>query len=254
MMNDIYIKYMNDACVETLKNNTKKVIELVNINPINANWIKKLYSSEIYYEKKFKIKDFSLKLGDNDYKEVDYENSVILYESLKELPRYILTDERFWAWINFEKCYQQALQAMPIKDKESVIKDHYFFNQGSRRGVFFGVMSRCFFRVDLTVDETIEDKYLLTKFVIENPERFRNLSWRSFSNQKHLVLGVLKAEYEAFNKYGELISPGKLYPELAKRVSKIGSVRLIDAITESEIKAMTNKLIYKIYREEGLIE
>jgi len=94
----------------------------------------------------------------------------------------------------------------------------------------------------------------LTKFIIDNPERFRNLSWRSFSNQKHLVLGVIKAELEAFNKYGELISPGKFYPELAKRVSKIGSVRLIDAISENEIKDLTYKLILKIYREEGLIE
>ena len=66
--------------------------------------------------------------------------------------------------------------------------------QGKRRGIFFNVLARCYFRVALSVDETLEDKYSLTRFVIENPERFRTLSWRANSSQKNIVLGALKAE------------------------------------------------------------
>ncbi len=247
-MNKIYIKFMSDEALETLKTNINKTTELMSENSNNSNWIKKIYSNDIFIEKKYKISDFVLKLSDNnDYKEVDFENSILLYESLNELPRHILTDERFWAWINFDKCYQQALQAMPVNREPSKVLNHYFFTQGLRRGLFFGVMSRCYFRVELSVDETLPDKYELTRFIIENPERFRNLSWRAFSNQKHIVLGVLKAEKKAFDEYGEKF-PKKLYPEIAKYVSKIGSVRLIDAITEQEIFQMVYKKIINIIK------
>jgi len=252
-MSDIYIKFMSDDALETMKINLNKVSKYMEDNPVKNNWISNIYSGTIFEEKKYKVPDFSLKLSERNYNEVDLENSISLYESLKHLPKYILSDERFWAWINFDKCYQQALQAMPVKENTSTVKDHYFFSQGNRRGIFFGVMSRCFFRVELTIDENLDDKYELTKFVIDNPERLRNLMWRAFSNQKHLVLGIIKAEKEMFEKYGELVSPGKLYPEVAKRVSKIGGVRLIDAIEENEIYEMTKEIILKIYKKHGLI-
>ena len=253
-MSEIYIKFMSDACIETLKRNIHKTHENILKNPINSAWIKKIYNDKPFIEKKYKINDFELKLSDSgDYKEVDFDNSIKLYESLNNLPRHILSDERFWAWLNFEKFYQQALQAMPVKDKVSTVKDHYFFTQGNRRGIFFGVLSRCYFRVELTVDETLEDKYELTRFVIENPERLRNLMWRAFSNQKHLVLGVIKAEKKIFDIYGEPIAPGKIYPEIAKKVSKIGGVRLIDAIQENDIFDMTYKIILKIFKDNGVL-
>lgn len=246
-LSDIYIKFMDELVVETLKNNLVQVTSYMVNNKVNSTWIGKLVRGKIYTEKKYKIPDFNLK-ENNDYKQVDFDNSIILYESLKDLPRHILFDERFWAWINFDKCYSQALQAMPVKEKISTVRDHYFFNSGARRSLFFGVMSRCYLRVALSIDERLEDKYELTKFVIENPERIRNLTWRSFSNKKHLVLAVLKAEKKAYEKYGDKM-PSSLFKEIAKYVSKIGSVRLIDAITEDNMQEMVEKKIDKMMIE-----
>ncbi|MBO5097431.1 MAG: hypothetical protein J6B96_03875, partial [Agathobacter sp.] len=115
------------------------------------------------------------------------------------------------------------------------ITDHWMHKQGTRRGLMFGVLSRCYFRVALTVDETNEDKYELTKWVIANPERFRNLTWRSFSSEEHLVRGILKGEKRAVDE-----APNKerndVYPQIAKMVSEEGSIKLLDAISESEIE------------------
>ena len=113
---------------------------------------------------------------------------------------------------------------MPIKSNSTFL-DHWLFTQGTHRGIFFGVMSRCFFRVALTVDERLDDKYELTRFIIDNPERFRNLSWRSNSSEKHIVLGALKAEKGTHN----------VYTEVAAYLSLYGSVRLIDVISEEDI-------------------
>ena len=147
-----------------------------------------------------------------------------------------------------EKGYKAAIQAMPVKS-DSTFAEHWLFSQGNRRGLFFGVLSRCFFRVYLTIDETLDDKFELTKFIIDNPERFRNLTWRSSSSQKHIVHGIIKAEKDIVEKYGELVK-NSMYSEIAKYVSLYCSVRLVDVITEQDIydnvyKYMETQLLKK---------
>ena len=136
---------------------------------------------------------------------------------------------------------------MPVKS-DSTFAEHWLFSQGNRRGLFFGVLSRCFFRVYLTIDETLDDKFELTKFIIDNPERFRNLTWRSSSSQKHIVHGIIKAEKDIVEKYGELVK-NSMYSEIAKYVSLYCSVRLVDVITEQDIY----DIVYK-YMETQLLK
>ena len=153
------------------------------------------------------------------------------------------------------------MQSMPIKSNSTFL-DHWLFTQGTRRGIFFGVMSRCFFRVALTVDERLDDKYELTRFIIDNPERFRNLSWRSNSSEKHIVLGALKAEKTIYDNYINDPVMGKkmkqaekgthnVYTEVAAYLSLYGSVRLIDVISEEDIyNAVYEKMDDYIKKQE----
>ena len=160
------------------------------------------------------------------------------------MPLYVLTDERFWCWMNFEMGYEAALKYMPVKKGSSVFKDHWLLTQGKRRGLFFGVLSRCYFRVALSVDETLADPYELTKFVIENPLRFRELTWRSFSSEKIIVLGTLKAEKRVMAEYPQMEENTKHFAEIAKLLSKLGSVMLLDCMTEKDIE----EYVYKKYK------
>lgn len=262
MNNSINICFMTDEALETLKENALLVTNNLKSFPNDSNWLSSIYSGKLYDEKKYKIPEFRLKVSeDGDYSKVDFENSITLYESLKDLPRYILTDERFWAWINFTVGYQASLQSMSIKSNSTFL-DHWLFTQGTRRGIFFGVMSRCFFRVALTVDERLDDKYELTRFIIDNPERFRNLSWRSNSSEKHIVLGALKAEKAIYDNYINDPVMGKrmkqaekgthnVYTEVAAYLSLYGSVRLIDVISEEDIyNAVYEKMDDYIKKQE----
>lgn len=237
-MSKINVCFMTDACLETLRSNSKTVVEYMKNNKVNSSWISKIYPGDIYEVKKYKIEKPELELSkDGKYSTVDLKNSIKIHEALKELPRYILTDERFWAWFNFEIAYQAASQAMKIRS-ESTFKQHWLFNGGNRRGIFFGVMSRCYFRVALSEDDRLSDKYELTKFVIENPERFRNLSWRANSSEKHVVLGALKAEKSVCDYLHSKVK-NEVYPILAKYISNYASIRLIDVISEEEIYRIT---------------
>lgn len=244
-MTRIKIKYMSDPAIAYLKANvdfvTKKLLE----HPDSSEWLKTCIDGEIYVAKKYEIEEFSLIVPkDSKDREADFRNSVALYEHFKGLPGYVLSDERFWAWVNFEIGYETALRNMPVDGGKAVFKDHWLFTQGKRRGLFFGVLSRCYYRVSLTVDETLEDKYELTRFVIDNPERFRNLSWRAFSSESSIVLGALKAEKRVLEEHRVEEKPD-YYTELAKEISRMGSVRLLDCMTETEIE----ELVYEAFTE-----
>ena len=152
------IKFMTYDAINTIKNDIKKnnaenVNKAIESNKENSNWLEEFCGCKVFEERKNKIPQFVLKLAkDGNDSQVAYDNAIILYENLNHLPRYILTDERFWAWMNFDFGYKYALQAMPITSK-STVGNMYLFMQGQRRGIFFGVLARLYFWVDLTIDE-----------------------------------------------------------------------------------------------------
>lgn len=245
-MSKIHIKYMTDEALETLKANTSVITERLTENQTSSTRISKFVPSELYVTKKYEIEEFTLRVPkDEKDRETDIYNSILLYERLHHLPLYVLTDERFWCWMNFEMGYEVALKYMPVKKNSSVFKDHWLLTQGKRRGLFFGVLSRCYFRVALSVDNTLDDPYELTKFVIENPLRFRELTWQSFSSEKMIVLGSLKAEKRIQAEYPHVEENTKHFAEIAKHLSKLGSVMLLDCMTEKDIE----EYVYKKYKE-----
>ena len=91
----------------------------------------------------------------------------------------------------------------------------------------------------------------LTKFVIENPLRFRELTWRSFSSEKMIVLGTLKAEKRVLAEYPQFEENTTHFADIAKLLSKLGSVMLLDCMTEKDIEEYVYKK-YKAMVEEDL--
>lgn len=244
-MSKIHIKYMTDEALETLKSNTDIVTGKLVENPQSSTWLKTFFPDTLWVTKKHEIEEFTLRVPKDDKdRETDVHNSILLYKHLHHLPLYVLTDERFWCWMNFEIGYEVALKYMPVKKGSSVFKDHWLLTQGKRRGLFFGVLSRCYFRTALSVDETLDDPYELTKFVVENPLRFRELTWRSFSSEKKIVLGTLKAEKRVMGEYPQMGENTKHFAEIAKLLSKLGSVMLLDCMTEKDIE----EYVYKKYK------
>ena len=229
-MSKIHVKYMTDEALATLKANTDDVTVKLIENPKSSTWLKSFFPDTLWVTKKYEIEEFTLKVPKDDKdRQTDIYNSILLYERLHHLPLYVLTDERFWCWMNFEIGYEVALKYMPAKKGSSVFKDHWLLTQGKRRGLFFGVLSRCYFRVALSVDETLSDPYELSKFVIENPLRFR---------------GALKAEKRVLTEYPLAEENTKHFAEIAKLLSKLGSVMLLDCMTEKDIE----EYVYKKYR------
>ena len=213
-------------------------------NPTNPSWINEITPNVAFETKKYQIDDFELKVPDGPYdRATDLENAIILYEHLNILPGYVLSEPRFWLWVMFEKGYETALKGME-KTNATAFKHQWLFVDGLRRGLFFGLLSRLYYRVELTyAPENKEDPYYLTRYIMENPNRFREISWRTISNYRFVVKAMVKAE-TAVNKELGVDEKGYYYTELAKEICKLGSIKLIDAMEENEIE----EYVYSKYK------
>ena len=248
-MSKINIKFASDSFTETLRKNPGKIVKEIQSNPHNNSWIYSLDTGNIFLKKQYTIEDFSLKKPsyEKDYNTI-LEDAIMLYEHLKDLPGYILSDERFWLWLMFDKFYEISLILMPIT-KESTFMDHWLYTQGKRRGIFFGVLARLYYRVALSVDPNSKDEYLYTKFCFENQYRIRELTWRSFSSEHHIVLGTLKG-IKKFLENNQIEEDNDSYVELAKRISQLGSAKLLDVMDEEYIENETCAFLDKYYNHK----
>lgn len=243
----IHIKLLSNDAYEYFVHNVESLTNLIVSNDDNA-WMKDTFPQPMFVEKKIAIEDFELiDNPEGKDKEIDFENSKRLYEHLNQLPRHILTDVRFWLWLHLDKFYLVTKNLMKI-NSSTTIKNMWLHTTGVRRGLMFGVLSRCYFRIALTVDESKPDKYELSKWVVENPLRFRNLTWRSFSSEEHLVRGALRGEKRFYDENPN-DENNDLYVEIAKYISYLGSVRLLDAISEEDLAEMVYNQLKKLTSE-----
>lgn len=242
-MSKINIKLMSEETYATLKRNIDVYVKNFKNNTNDGSWIEDITPEKAFEIKKFQIEDFVLETPEDSYdRKTDLKNAITLYEHLNVLPGYILAEPRFWLWLMFEKGYEAALSGMEKIDSTS-FKHQWLFIDGLRRGLFFGILSRLYYRVELTyAPENVDDPYYLTRYVMENPNRFREISWRTISNHKFVVKAMLKAEMQA-NHDIEFEEKGQYFSALAKEICKLGSIKLIDAMEETDLE----NYIYKKY-------
>lgn len=251
-MGKINISFMAEDTFYSLKKDIGQYLPYFMKNKTDSQWINDITSNPTYITKRYEIEDFTLKIpeGNND-RLTEAENSKIIYEALKDLPPYVLANKYFWAWIMFEKCYRVALIMMKDK-KETTFNNQWLGASTDRRGLFFGLISRMYFRVALTIDETLLDRYELTDYVLENPSRFRELSWRNIVSCRHIVRGFIKGIKKVNDVYNN-VEKGVIYARLAKELSTLGSIKVLDFISESEIIEFTEKTYIGLLKEKRLI-
>ena len=220
------IKFMKEAAYITLQKNPEEVYNQILNHPKDSSWIREYLGFDPYETKEYSIEDFHLKPSN------DIENSIILYEHLNHLPKYILCNPRFWAWITFEKAYEVA-QTSSNLTSSSLISSIWLINN-SRRSLMLGAISRFFFMVQISVDEAKKDKYELTKYLLTNAETYRNFCYRNMGMLKNVTLAVIRAQKDICERLN-ITLVNKQSAEMVKEASKIGSVMLIDVMTQEEV-------------------
>lgn len=226
----INIKLMTEEAYKTLQKNIDEVYEQIIRHPSDCTWLKDYLGFEPFEEKKYIIEDLQLD-DDLEYEKVAFDNSVKLYNSLKELPRYILCNNRFWAWITFEKAYKQAIHS--IKFTKDILKN-WWLSGNSRRDLLLGIISRFYFYVEVTYDDSLEDKFEITRYALKHGEAYRNIAYRNIGMLKSVSLEYFRVQKD-FTKNTGIQMTQYHCRELMKEASRMGSVMLIDLATNEEI-------------------
>ena len=228
---EINIKFMTEEAYKTLQKNYKEVYQMILDHPSDCSWLKDYLEFEPFEEKKYIVEDFEL-LNSQNYQDVAFQNGVILFEKLNKLPRYVLCNNRFWAWITFEKAYKQAINSTKLTGPQII--SSWWLGGNSRRDLMLGVISRAYFRTEISIDLSKDDKYELTKYLVLNAEIYRNLVYRNIAMIKNVSLALLEVFRDISIKYNIDLSRPQVRDTM-KEASKIGSVMLIDVMTKEEI-------------------
>lgn len=230
-MMQINVKMMSEEAYKTLQKNYEEVAKMINDHPSDCSWLKDYLGFEPFEEKKYVIEAPEL-LNNDDYSTVAFDNAKTLYESLKDLPRYVLCSNRFWAWITFERAYKQAISASKKITKDFV--KNWWLQGNSRRDLMLGIISRYYFYVEITVDENAADPYEVTRYALTNGEAYRNITYRNIGMLKSVSLEYFRVQKDYSEKNNVDIS-WRVARELMKEASRMGSVMLIDLCSNKEI-------------------
>ena len=239
MNQKINVEYATDQAVSYLHTNADFIQDKINENIYDSSWLEELLNESPFVPLKYKIEDFDLKLDINgNYNNVVVENAIILYEHLKDIPRRILTDERFWLWISLKKCYRASIQSMG-----NHFEGQWIFTRGLPRSIWFNVHSRSYFWVECTVNENSDDKYEFTRFALEKIERIRNLTFDT-NKPRNIIYNTIRAEKKLHDKYAsdpeyseayKKCENGNIYETIRKEISLHGSVRVLSAMSDDDI-------------------
>lgn len=242
---EINIKLMSEVAYITLQKNPEDVYQNILKHPEDASWLQEYFGTRPYEEKEYLIEDFELEISE-DNNEILFKNSITIYKHFKHLPRYILCNPRFWAWVTFEKAYKEAQRTSKVTGADLVSSTWLITN--SRRSLMLGVISRSFFLVQMSVDESKENPYELTKYLLTNLETYRNFCYRNMGMLKNVTRSVIRAQKDICEKFG-ISLVNKQSAAMVKETSKIGSVMLMDVMTEEEIYEIIYPKFVKIALE-----
>ena len=246
----INIKMMTEEAYATLQKNYKDVYEQIKNHPSDSTWLEGYLGFNPYETKKYLIEDFELK-DSEEYSEVAFENGIVLYEHLKDLPRYIVCNCRFWAWVTFDKAYKQAQHAMKLSTATTL--KNGWLGTNARRSLMLFAISQSYFRIETSVDETKENKYELSKYLFDDAEVYRGIAYRNIGMLQNVNTALIQAVVDAKEKFG--FEPDREAVRLLmKDASRIGSVMLIDNMSKDEIYEILYKKLGKRLTDSFLNE
>ena len=241
------LEILSEDKILTLKNNKKQVLDCM-LSSSNNSWLKDFFREENPFSKsKLMVKDFDLKLADEDNLQYfDLDNAIILHENLR-LTDSQACDERLWISLCFGKFYDYMQSRWNVKTRTN-LNEHWLFPHGQKRSLYFNGISRLYWFAHITYDASLKDPYEITKFCFTNIQILAQMIYRGYSNSKSVRLALLKA-IKSYTEDGGSLNQKILYGIL-KYVSFLGGAYILDSFTEKELFDKCYLKLIDLYIEE----
>ena len=256
MSKEITIQYLSDEGLAMLKQNFGNNLQKYKDND-KKYFIDILNEHNYLIDSTYVIEDFTQNLAfDEDNNVNDLKNIKIVYEAMKNIPLYVMMDDRFWVGINHTIMSDYIMKRRKgeafgedIKDERGKIFNSFFppTKRGKKRGSYVNCVSRLWWAGHLTIDETnIENPYSLTEEVCKTgfASTIVILSSSNILSRKESMIALLRTIKQLRNdgydvKRDDLVA-GSRYLNL------IAGICFIDIMTIEEIQNILNDF-YKNY-------
>ena len=234
------INYIKQSYLDRLKNS---------INPEfykqdKAMWLEDFYEgAEFSSTLKHQLKN-KINLIEDGKPSSDYENVKTVHSALRFIEPRLLANECIWVYFTHMYFWQYMQKRWIPKDPKKMtsnqIKDRFFINANSDRGLLRNGIARLWFLGHVTYDsENDNDHYHLTETLLSNQEVLTSLAERPslFRNEKFRI-AILKL----IKNNQELLERKKLR-KLLMQFSYLSGIRVLDAFSTDELGEMLQQKI-----------
>lgn len=167
--------------------------------------------------------------------EDDFYSAIELYKAYRDIPPLVASLPDLWLYLSHVDLFLYVKRRWPIPEGKSeddlisFIQNHWFGTESIR-----STLSGLWWSAYLTVDESREDPFELTKILFEN-ETFRSRVFGSSLIVRHrpAAMGILEYMLENKDKFIGLESKGR---EIAKHFNHLGGYKVLSALEKEYFK------------------
>ena len=234
------INYIKQSHLDRLKNS---------INPEfykqdKAMWLEDFhegaeFSSTLKHQLKNKIN-----LIEDGEPSSDYKNAKTVHSALRFIEPRVLANERIWVYFThiyfWQYMQKRWIPEVPKKMTLNQIKDRFFLNAATDRGLLRNGIARLWFLGHVTFDsENDNDHYHLTETLLSNQDVLTSIAERPslFRNEKFRI-AFLK-----FIKKNPTVVKRENCRELLKKFIFLSGIRVLDAYSSDELVEMLQQKI-----------
>lgn len=240
MMNKIRVLLMTDEVYATSRNYAADLSAKIKEHPESFDWFYAFANGSPFEDTAFEIDDFDVLIPSS---KEDFDamltTALNLYNAVKGLPKHILGDVRFWAWLSFTKLYKFIL-ASSAATVEGIVTFWLPKGTSARRSFMLQPAGQYFYMSDLAKGEAKEPESAYVRYLLENQQLYINMVYRNFIDIPNIAKNIVRATMEYESSHAVKV-PTRKIRKLLKLISEIGSVRLMDAIPEEELYSMINE-------------
>ena len=175
----------------------------------------------------------------------DIENAILVFETFSLLTPAEATDEKLWATLAHNDCWDYMRKRWPVEDntaknKAEYVEQRYFIKGVNTKNLLRHGIARLWWAVYLTKDENRENPYELTEEIFSMLDYTTHLMAgvqgrnRTFSKT---VLSFVIDNKELFSKYKE-----KKVRFLLQKLNYMAGYKVFSALTAKEIFEILNNL------------
>lgn len=227
------MKYFSDNALDTIHSNIDAFTNNFLDNKNSPEWLDDFLPKNSIIDSGYSF-DFDFMNNICSGKDYSYENSVKVYELLNEqnIGKAIIYTEKFLTGFMFTYGYAFFANRVSAYNK-NLNGTFFYFSGGRRRYIGRNYLSRMYKLVDLTIDNSLEDKYELTKFLYENSTLERIVLYPIFDEGNNAKLFV-----RAFKTWKEKNIQNityDLFELLRKHFSILCNVNIVENMTDDEV-------------------